>query len=195
MNTRTLRIALSIGLVSAFSLTASAAPASMANMDLNGDTFIDKTEFLSGANQKFTDMDADANGVVTKDERASFKELKREEIAQRRFEHGDVNSDGAISQQEFEEVRAERDQKREVARAERREKRQARGDDRKDRRGDRERFHPDANDDGVIDVAEHTAAAERAFTRMDKDGDGLLAQDEQKHSKRRGDRKRHRSRR
>jgi Ca2+-binding EF-hand superfamily protein len=190
MNTRTRRLALTIGFISAFSLNAAAAPDMMAKLDLNSDTYIDKTEFLSGANQRFADMDTDSNGVVTKDEREAFQARKREEHAQKRFERSDANSDGAISQQEFNTARAERNQKREAIRAERQEKRQARGE-RSGERHKRTRFQPDATGDGVVDVAEHNAAAEHKFTKMDKDGDGVLSQGEIESGKHHGRKMRH----
>jgi len=196
MNTRTLRLGLAIGIASAFTLTASAAPNKMAKLDLNGDTFVDQTEFISAANQKFANMDTDGNGAVTKEERKAFRALKREERAQRRFERQDANGDGVISEQESQEARAARDEKREIRRTERQAEREARGntgEPRKNREGKRKRFNPDSNEDGVIDVAENTAAAEQAFARMDKNQDGLLSADELKRKKRRGKRKQRRS--
>jgi len=196
MNTRTLRLALIMGIASTFSFSAAAAPGKIAKMDLNGDTLIDKTEFLSAANQKFADMDTDANGVVTQEERKAFRSLKREERAQRRFERKDANGDGVISEQESQDARAARDEKREIRRAERQAEREARGETGepgKNREGKRKRFNPDSNEDGVIDVAENTAAAEQAFARMDKNQDGFLSADELKRKKRRGKRKQRRS--
>lgn len=192
MNTRTLRIALVMGIASAFTFTAAATPNKMAKLDLNGDSFVDQTEFLSAANQKFSEMDTDRNGAVTKEERKAFRSIKREERAERRFARKDANSDGVISQQEDAEARASRDAEREARRAERRAEREARGDTgkrREKRAGKRNRVNPDTNNDGVIDIAENSAAAERAFARMDKDGNGVLSADELKRKKRRGKRK------
>ncbi|NNC37834.1 MAG: hypothetical protein HKO02_10290 [Hyphomonadaceae bacterium] len=189
MTNRILKTALAIGIASTFSLGASAAPGKMAALDLNGDTFVDQTEFLSAANEKFSTMDADGNGAVTKDERQAFRKLKREERAQRQFDRKDANNDGVISQQEDIDARAARDEKREAARAERRERKAERGEKRRSkegRRGDRQRFNPDANGDGVVDVAEHGAAAQQAFARMDTNDDGVLSAEELKRKKRRG---------
>ena len=194
MNTLSLRIALCVGLFSALHFNAAAAPDNLAKFDLNGDSYIDKTEFLSAANQKFSEMDANANGVVTKDEREAFRTLKREMRAQNKFSKTDANADGVITQQEYDAARAERSDKREARRAEHQAQREARGESqrgqRDGKRHERTRFQPDANDDGVIDVAEHTAAAEHKFARMDKDGDGVLSQDELKRGKRKGHKKR-----
>ena len=85
------------------------------------------------------------------------------------FEAADADGNGTVSK---EELKAHHKKKR----AERREK-----------------LNPDANGDGVVDRAEFVDAAEARFDRMDKDGDGVLSEDEQKrrrghHGKRRGDR-------
>lgn len=191
MTTRTLRLALAIGIAATFSMGATAAPGKMAALDLNGDTFVDQTEFLSAANQRFAKMDADGNGAVTKDERRAFRDLQREDRAQLRFEKKDANNDGLISQQEDIDARAARDEKREAARAKRQADRGEKQRSWEGHRGDRKRFNPDANDDGVVDVAEHSAAAQQTFTRLDKNGDGVLSADELKRKKRRGG-KRHR---
>ena len=194
MNNRTPRIALILGLATAFSMSAVASPGKMAKLDINGDTLIDKSEFLSHANLSFSAMDTDGNGLATKEERKAFRALKREEQAQKRFDRKDANGDGVISQQEDEAHRAERTEKREARRAEHRANREAggemRGDRERGKRGDkrqnRERFQIDANGDGVVDVAEHSAAAEHKFSKMDKNADGVLSQDELKRGKRRG---------
>ena len=45
MTKRTLRLALALGIAATFSMGATAAPGKMAALDLNGDTFVDQTEF------------------------------------------------------------------------------------------------------------------------------------------------------
>lgn len=49
------------------------------------------------------------------------------------------------------------------------------------------KHNPDANGDGVVDRTEFINAAQERFDRMDKDGDGVLSEDEQRrgHGKRR----------
>ena len=184
MNTHILRIALGVGLLSSFSLSAAATPNMMAELDLNGDTAIDRTEFLSAANQKFSAMDANADGVVTKDERRAFRLLKREELAQKRFAKTDANADGFISQQEYDAARAERAEYHKSLRSERHNLHASTAENRGGEYGERTRFRPDANGDGVVDVAEHTTAAEHKFARLDKDGNGVLSQDELNSGKR-----------
>lgn len=199
------KILLGTGLVTALGFTAIAAPGKMQNLDLNGDSVIDMTEFLTGADQRFTEMDADANGQVTKDEKRAFREAKRDERAAEKFAKADTNGDGAVSDAEYEEARAQKKANRQMRhdinedgviddadkelRKERRQERKANRDDRKQERGDRQRFNPDANDDGVVDRIEHTAAAEHMFAKMDRNEDGVLSEDEMKRRKRKGDRK------
>lgn len=79
-------------------------------------------------------------------------------------ENADTDGDGALSAEELETFR---DAKRAERRAER---------------------DPDTNGDGVVDRIEFIEAAEKRFDRLDRDGDGVLAEDEQP---RRGERGRH----
>ncbi len=68
----------------------------------------------------------------------------------------DANGDGGVSK---EEMRSYRKTKREEWRAQN---------------------NPDANGDGVVDRIEFQAAADKRFDRMDKDGDGVLSEDERR---------------
>ncbi len=43
--------------------------------------------------------------------------------------------------------------------------------------------HLDANDDGVVDDAEHASKADMMFGKLDTDGDGAVSMDEMKNSK------------
>lgn len=44
----------------------------------------------------------------------------------------------------------------------------------------REKTNPDKNRDGVVSLAEHLAAAEERFARLDTNGDGVLSEDERR---------------
>ncbi len=50
----------------------------------------------------------------------------------------------------------------------------------------KEARNPDKNDDGVVDRTEFINAAQERFDKMDKDGDGVLSEDERKRRGRRG---------
>lgn len=82
----------------------------------------------------------------------------------------DADGDGAVTE---EEMKAFRDAKRAEM---------------------REKHDPDKNGDGVVDRTEYVNAAQERFDRLDKDGDGVLSEDETKrghHGRRsgRGDKK------
>lgn len=68
----------------------------------------------------------------------------------------DANGDGGISEEEF---RAHRKAKRKEW---------------------REKNNPDTNGDGLVDRVEFIAAAEKRFDRLDKDGNGVISEDERR---------------
>ena len=67
---------------------------------MDKDGRITLSEFSAFGDQKFAAMDTDANGLVSKDERRTFRATKRAERAQMRFDKTDTNSDGFISRDE-----------------------------------------------------------------------------------------------
>ncbi len=70
------------------------------------------------------------------------------------IEQADADGDGAVTQEEMKSFH-------EAKRAEMREQR-----------------NPDKNGDGVVDRTEYVTAAQERFDRQDKDGDGVLSEDE-----------------
>lgn len=68
----------------------------------------------------------------------------------------DANGDGGLTEEEF---RAHRKAKRKEW---------------------REKNNPDTNGDGLVDRVEFLAAAEKRFDRLDKDGDGVISEDERR---------------
>ncbi|MGH1397788.1 MAG: hypothetical protein ACRBCT_01080 [Alphaproteobacteria bacterium] len=55
-----------------------------AKHDTNGDGVISKSEFLSHAEERFGEMDADGSGEVTKEEAKAAHEAKREKMKEMR---------------------------------------------------------------------------------------------------------------
>ncbi|PQA87265.1 EF-hand domain-containing protein [Hyphococcus luteus] len=78
------------------------------------------------------------------------------------IEQADADGDGAVTKEEMKAFH-------EARRAEWREKR-----------------NPDENGDGVVDRTEYMNAAQERFDRMDKDGDGVLSEDEMRRRHHRG---------
>jgi len=183
-------------------VSAFAASPMLEKIDTNKDGLIQKAEFTNFADQKFAAMDADGNGLVTKEERQvqrkAQRELMGETHAKAKFAKLDSDSDGAVSEAEF---MAARD-----ARMERmQERRDVNGDgqvdqaDKMARKAMHKKMHKkmkarksaykgnkhaggrpeiDTNGDGAVDLAEHQAATIARFARMDKDADGVLSSDE-----------------
>ena len=110
----------------------------------------------------FSKMDSDGDGVISKDE---F--LARH---QSRFAQVDTDGDGVVSEDEKAAAKEARRAKREERRAKIKERREQA----------REKILAefDANGDGQLDASEREAVALNRFERMDKNGDGVLSEDE-----------------
>ena len=193
------------GTAFAAALTANAYAANplLDKADMDKDGRITLSEFSAFGDQKFAAMDTDANGLVSKDERRTFRAEKRAERAQMRFDKTDTNSDGFISRDEHTAALSKRGAHRknkmdvngdgsfdDEDRAAIREKRKERRAERQAQRGQGQggghgKQKPDTNGDGMIDLAEHQSATARVFARLDKNNDGYLTGDEQRRPRRR----------
>lgn len=186
-------------LVSAVSFTAFASNPFAEKADSNKDGIIQLSEFTALGNQKFSEMDADANGLVTKEERKAYREHMREVRARKKFADADSNGDGVVSEAEFMTARAERkdrmEQRRDMNGAMNGAMNENGQFNSEDRRAGKKmhkkmpkkiRQHMskwadiDTNGDGAVDLTEHQAATIARFERMDKNGDGVLGTDEQR---------------
>ena len=209
------RILTSTAIVSAMSVTAFAGSPMLSPMlekaDTNQDGLIQLSEFTAMADQKFSKMDADGNGLVTKEERQAAKQQKREDRALKQFAKADADGNGSISETEFMAARAARadhmKQKRDVngdgqVDQEDRDARKAKfkkmHKKMKGKKGHKKGQHAskrakvDTNGDGAVDLAEHQVATLAHFERMDKNADGVLSADEQRRPKgKRHGKKRH----
>lgn len=200
------RILTSTAIVSAMSVTAFAGSPMLSPMlekaDTNQDGLIQLSEFTTMADQKFSKMDADGNGLVTKEERQAAKQQKREDRALKQFAKADADGNGSISETEFMAARAARadhmKQKRDVngdgqvdqedrdARKAKFKKMHKKMKDMKGHKKDQhasKRAKVDTNGDGAVDLAEHQVATLARFERMDKNADGVLSADEQRRPK------------
>ena len=108
----------------------------------------------------FKKMDSDGDGKVTRTEHAAG--------AQQMFTKCDTNSDGIVTAAEMDAAMAAKDDKH----------------DKHDKKGKHHRTSADkireidSNNDGQLTLAEHNAGAEKMFAKMDKNGDGVLSEDE-----------------
>ncbi|MCF6219752.1 MAG: hypothetical protein L3J65_01435 [Robiginitomaculum sp.] len=191
MSKSLLRIFTMTALASAVSFTALAGNPFAEKADTNKDGLIQLSEFTALGNQKFTEMDTDANGLVTKEERRAFRELKREARAMKKFAKTDSNDDGFVSETEFMAAHADRKNSMQkwrdmnhdgqISKEDRQARKKMRKAKRKEMRQNKaKRPKMDTNGDGAIDLAEHQAATIAKFERMDKNADGVLGADEQR---------------
>jgi len=197
MTTKFYRFLTGTALTFTLATTAYAANPLLDKADMDKDGRITRSEFSAFGDQKFAAMDADANGLVSKDERHTFRATKRAQRSQMRFDQTDTNGDGFISKEEHAAAFSRRDERRKnqmdingdgsfdnedrkamrEKRKERRTKRRAHRQQGGDGHG---RQNPDANGDGMLDLAEHQAGITRAFERLDQNNDGYLTGDEQR---------------
>lgn len=152
--------------------------------DANSDGVLTRQEFDAGHAARFTEMDANRDGQVTREERraqhqARGGEGRRGGHHRVAFSRADANNDGNITRDEFlarpnqmfDRIDANRNGVIEAS--ERPQPRQ---------RGEggprRERFNPDADNNGSISAAEHAAMGARMFERMDANSDDRVTQEE-----------------
>ncbi len=123
--------------------TAALAAAGLAyaapKADMNNDGQVTQTEFMAAATTRFVNADANADGVLTKDEMKAARKAKHDARAEKKFEGLDANGDGFVSKDEYDAKRAEKAEKR----AERR----------------------DLNSDGVVDEADRAIMKEKREAR------------------------------
>ncbi len=179
----------------AASFTAFAGTALAKKADTNKDGLISQAEFSALGDKKFSETDTDANGSLTPAERKAYRMHMRDVRAQARFAKTDANGDGQISNEEFTAARTLRKQKIKkhmdangdgmLTDEDRQIRRKNRQERRVKRQEMRQKFKPDANGDGVVDLAEHRAVASAMFAQLDKDGDGMLSENEQRRPKKR----------
>lgn len=134
----------------------------MSFFDTNGDDVVTMEEFKSAAAERFTKMDEDTNGSVTREEFRNYISEKREMWSERRFSKMDANEDGNVSEAEYLEYRQKKAQRR------------------------FQRMDTDA--DGVLSSEEYKNRRSgkkygkhgkgRIFSKLDKNGDGVITKDE-----------------
>jgi Ca2+-binding EF-hand superfamily protein len=210
------RILTTTAIISTTGASAFAGSPMLEKIDTNKDGLIQKAEFTSFADQKFSATDVDGNGLVTKEERKAQRARMGEARAKAKFSKLDRDSNGSISEAEFMAARDARkarvmkrrdvngdgqvDQQDKMARKEmhKKMKEKMKGKKTKHKAAHEGSKHAgmrpkiDTNGDGAVDLAEHQVATLARFAHMDKNSDNVLSADEQRPPKRmRGKRKKH----
>lgn len=141
-----------------------------ARMDPNAS--VSQAEFVERRVARLTAMDADGDGVVSRDEMRAHRQTRAADMRGRMFERMDADSDGSLTRAEYDaahERMAERMTQRRAERGDRAGANRAwRG-----HRGQRAGMRLDRDGQGVnIEQARQRAAEQ--FARMDADGDGQV---------------------
>ena len=153
--------------------------------DTNSDNQVTKAEFDIAMEQRFKKMDADGNGVVSREEfkkntKASHKKYNKKKKAKM-----DTNNDGRISKQEYLEAKNRWAEKK-FAKLDKNTDGFLSEQERTAEKSGKRRFKKsshyfpkiDANGDGVISAEENKASAERMFKKLDTNNDQVITQDE-----------------
>ena len=171
-------------------------PAARRGADVNGDSRISLTEMQAKAEERFTRMDANRDGQLTREERQAARQQMRSDRQQGKgqrldqmFARRDADGDGFLGQAElgrrwgerFEEVDADRDGR--LSRAELQADR-AYGEGRRARAPGQARGQGrprlDADDNGLVTLAEMQARVSVRFARLDVNRDGFVTRDERR---------------
>ncbi len=131
----------------------------MSMMDTDKNGTVEKSEFVEMYKKRFAETDTNGDGI-------SFDEYKAK-----------VTADRAERDARRTERRAEKAAKKEEKRAEREENKAEREAERAERDAKRtqERFESlDADGNGSVSAEEYSAAGDKMFDRMDRNGDGIL---------------------
>jgi hypothetical protein len=120
--------------------------------DTNGDGFVSKEEFAAGRTQMFAKLDANGDGFIDQGELDKAREAWHQQ-------HMKPAQDGAAQQSEDSTSQPKPEAK--------------------EHHGFMDRM--DSDKDGKISAAEFAAAGDQMFSKLDKNADGKLAQDEMRH--------------
>ncbi|MDO9586397.1 MAG: EF-hand domain-containing protein [Brevundimonas sp.] len=145
---------------------AQQAPARTMRADTDGDSRLNRAEFVNRRVERLTAMDTNRDGSVSVEERRAAMQARMAVRADARFERLDANDDGAVSRAEFDAAReagreARADRGPHPMRAHRGPGHGQRGMGRMESRG-------------PVVIADVQARAEQAFARLDADNDGFV---------------------
>lgn len=154
----------------------------IAKFDSNDDSQVTKDEFFTGMALRFTEMDKDGDGVVSKKEFKKNSKSKHKDYKKKHKAKIDTDNDGLISKEEYLASKLKKAE-RKFARLDKDSDGFLTEDERKsDKPKHRKPKHYftkiDKNGDGVISEAESKASSERMFQHLDSNGDDVITQDE-----------------
>ena len=133
---------------------------------------VSQAEFVDQRVARLTTMDANGDGVVSREEMQARRQARMGEMQDRMFERMDANSDGSVTRAEFDAAHEHRAEQRAERRGERGEAGRQRGG-----RGHRDGQHMgmrlDRDGQGV-NIEQARQRATEQFGRMDADGDGFV---------------------
>ncbi len=123
----------------------------------------EESEHHARAAEHFAELDADGNGIFSRDE--------AEEQAAQRFSEADTDGNGSLSEEEAIAMHEARREERHEARQARREERR---EERREGSHHAERFTQHAGEDGIIDMSEFSEHALQRFEGADLDENGSV---------------------
>lgn len=133
---------------------------------------VSQTEFVDRRVARLTAMDANSDGVVSREEMQAGRQARMAERRDSMFERMDADSDGAITRGEYDASHAQRAERMAERRAEHGEAGQRRGG-RGHRGGQRMGMRLDRDGQGV-NIEQARQRATEQFARTDADGDGFV---------------------
>jgi len=153
--------------------------------DVNGDKQVTKAEFDTAMEQRFKKMDADNNGVVSKEEFKNNTKASHKKLAKNKKSKMDANNDGRISKQEYLDAKNRWAEKK-FTKLDKNADGFLTEEERSADKSGKSRFKKsshyfpkiDVNGDGVISAEENKASAERMFKKLDTNNDQVITQDE-----------------
>lgn len=157
-----------IALTAASAAVAQTQPERPHRGDTDGDGRISRAEFISGRVSRLTALDTNRDGSVGREEMQAGMEVRRDDMADRRFDRVDADDDGSISRAEFDAARDARSQRGDWA------GRPGRGG-RGPMMGGR---GAGGGERGPVVIAEAEARLGEQFARLDADHDGYVTRAE-----------------
>jgi Ca2+-binding EF-hand superfamily protein len=139
---------------------------------MDPDARVSQAEFVAQRVARLAAMDANGDGIVSREEMQAHRQARMGEMRGRMFERMDADNDGTVTRAEYEASHAQRAERMSERRAERGEAGQRRGW-RGHRGGQRTGMRLDRDGQGV-NIEQARQRAVEQFAAMDANGDGYV---------------------